>query len=125
MRRRSPQADEAASYLMSVAFMQIRFMAGRRQPFGPPEPADSEDFARHIRALADACTHLPGTLAGGTARQRRKRAAATLERLWVVASPPVLKWARFHLDKIGDDYARLDHVRTEAHARLRAEGHLP
>ncbi|GGV16888.1 hypothetical protein GCM10010182_42300 [Actinomadura cremea] len=125
MRSHSPHADEAAAHLMSVAFMQIRTMAGRRKPSGFPEPVDSEDFAWHIRALADACSPLPGTLHRGTVRQRRREAAARLEDLWVVAQPDVLEWARFHLDKIGYDYARLETVRTETHAVLRAEGHIP
>ncbi|GAA3928182.1 hypothetical protein GCM10023085_06680 [Actinomadura viridis] len=62
---------------MDVAFGQIRFMAGRRQPFGPPEPVDSEDFTRHIRALADACTPyqdrwLNGAHANGAGRQPQR-----------------------------------------------------
>jgi hypothetical protein len=123
--RKNPSADEAIGYLMSVAFMQIRAMAGRRKAYGPPEPVESEDFARHIRALADACTPLPGALAQGSARQRRRRAIAALERLCVVASPRIMEWARFHLNKIGYDCGRLDTARAETHARLRAAGHIP
>lgn len=124
MRRGAPGADEAVSHLMAVAFMEIRTMAGRRRTLSSPAPSDSDDFTRHIRALADACTHMPLLMSERNPRKRRKRAAEVLESLWVLASPEVLEWTRHHLGRIGYDCAYMDPIRAEAHARLRAAGHI-
>ncbi|GAA1632095.1 hypothetical protein GCM10009733_031240 [Nonomuraea maheshkhaliensis] len=106
-------AQEAVLSLMSLAFIEIRYLARMRQVHRSVDEDFPADFIEQIRLIADLCHNLPGDFSARGKRERERRATASLKFFLRRPESHHSRWVKEHLTELGYDYSHLLEPQSE------------